>query len=415
VASTPHHLRRFGIPEHTATRKVSRAWLAFCNPGKRKEFLSVAWAMEMAGAIEQYGAPAKEVERRSQKLMASMLGIDVSTFNRRLGQFSEPDGRWDDERRRRHSTLMKAAASTGSPTEPENKPALKEMESLRPVPRKLHRRVRRLATFFNKTAGFGQAHMYSLRMPQELKPRIEKKGDHKTKDAALLAQAFGTSWFDPDRRGVNGFKGIDGWVWDPHLPDVDKCECQSGQMGLPLAASQKCGKCNGRGMIVYDHPLPDYGRVLLTFLLLKGLAQYGSVEITQEAIAEALGMDVNTVAKYEDKLEALMIVRCVAGAVTRDASGAVVDRKPHKIIWLPDRMLDEDIAQREWQRFQALRNKISDPVAWQRAEGLHVALLKDWRGKEHVLGAFWNELRRQFAAAGLNKSVSDTLLPHYRE
>jgi len=366
------------------------------------------------------------VERRSQKLMASMNGIDVSTFNRRLGQFSEPDGRWDDERRRRHSELMKARS--GSPGETQNNSVSNGMEnpsptagngseppSVVPVPRKFHRQVRRLATFFNKSAGFGQAHLYSLHMKQELKPQIEKKGEDKTRNARLLAQAFGDQWFDAESRGVNNFKSVDGWIWHPLLLDVDKCECQAGQMGLPLAVSTNCSKCKGTGMIVYNHPLADYARVLLTFLILKGLRQYGSVEITQETIAEALGMDVNTVAKYEDKLEALMIIRCVAGAVTRDAAGAVVDRKPHKIIWLPDRLLDEDIAQREWQRFQALRSKLADTQGFRLAESLHVALLKAWRGKEHSLGAFWNELRRQFAAVGLSKGVSDALLPNYRE
>ncbi len=448
MATTPHHLVvRHGLPKHTASRKVWRAWMAFNNREKRKEFLSVAWVMQMAGAIEQYGAPPAEVERRSQRLMASMLGIDISTFNRRLGQFSAPDGRWDDERRRRHSEMMKLREPSrhqdaGPPGAPGHNQASKEMENLRPVSRKAHRQVQRLVTLFNKNAGYGQAQLYSLRMPQQLKPQMEKKGEDRTKDAALLAQAFGSRWFDSERRGVNGFKAIPGWVWDPHLPDVDKCECQSGQMGLPLAVSRDCHKCNGRGdkcecqsgqmglplavsrdchkcngrgYIVYSTPLPDYGRVLLTFLLLKGLEQYGSVEITQEAIGDALGMDVNTVAKYEDKLEALMIIRCVAGEVTRDAAGAVVDRKPHKIIWLPDRMLDEDIAEREWQRFQDLRSQVADREALRRAEGLHVALLKAWRGKEHSLSAFWNELRRQFARAGISQSVSDALLPVFRE
>lgn len=420
MATTPYHLRRYGIPEHTGTRKIWRAFLSFRNREKRKEFLSVAWCMQMAGALEEYGASAKEIERRSQRLMASMLGIDISTFNRRLAQFSAPDGRWDEDRRRRHAGKMKEVralqilAGRSSLTDEPAQEQREEPSSLAPVPAKCRKQVRRLVTLFNKNAGFGQAQLYTLHMPQSLKPAMEKK-DSKTKDAEMLARAFGAEWFDPERAGVNGFKPVPAWIWHPSLPDAEKCECQAGQMGLPIAASQKCSKCDGRSFRITGNSMPDYGRVLLTFLLLKGLEQYGSVEITQDEIAQALGMDVNTVAKYEDKLEALMIIRCIAGAVTRDQSGAVVDRKPHKIVWLPDRLLDEDIAQREYSRFQALRDRVGDREAYKRAEALHVALLKAWRGREHTLKAFWNELRRQFVAQGLDRTIADILLPAYRE
>jgi len=421
MPKTPHYLQQHGIPEHTSSRKLPAFWLGYCGESK-KEFLSLIWVMTMVGALEEYGADSSHIRRRSQEYMALILGIDRSTFNRRLAKYSFPDGRWSDERLCRHSELKRAEAAKRAG--PEAGPG-----NSGPAPqRRARRQIKRVHAFFHKNASFGQAQLYSLNMSQKLKPKLEKKAG-KTTNVELAAAAFGEQWFDRTMDGVNNWKDVPGWIWHPNLPDADKCSCQAGQMGLHPG---ECQKCKGTGTIIYKDPLPDYGRNLITFLLLKGLKQRGSLVITQEAIAKALGMDVNTVAKYEDKLEALMIIRCIPGAVHRDClncainyvdhcpkcgsnSGPITRRDPHKILWLPDRLMDEEIVQREWNRFNALREKIRDREIFKRAERIEVALLKEWRGHEHSLEAFWNEMRRRLAAENLNKSVIDVLFPFFRE
>ena len=405
-----------GIPENCGTRLLDRAPLGLRpETGFKKELLAVWWVMQMAKATEETGDSDHHVRRVSQERMAQMLGMDRSTFNRHLQRFSEADGRWSPERREKHSRTMKDIARS------QGKSVLDAAM----------RSVKRVATFFNKNGGFGMALLYTHRLPKELKPTREKR-DCRTRDAEALASHWGEDLFDPTAH-VNGFKAVDGWLYHPNLRATRRCECHFGQMKFNFQST--CSKCGGKGFHLLDDPMPAAGRVFLTGLLMMGIEKNGSLQMTQERIGERLGMDANTVAKYEDMCEDLGIIQCIPGEVFRECTlsgkrftdkcaccgrtdGPVVDRKPHKIVWLPGRVLDADVAQLERERFNAhaarLR-KLEEIQQATQAQQMHHELLTQWKGSQHSLESFQSELRRRLAAAHISQGVINALLPVYRE
>ena len=456
MPKTPYPLRQKfpDLPEVMPAYKLDRASFAFRDRAKRKEFLSLSMVMKMARAIEEVGAPSTYSIRCSLKRMAAMLGIDVSTLCRRLGQFSASDGRWDDQRRAAFSAQKKAEAAerlkghvNRIPRE-RKKRRCRDCDPSRPLRKVLSRaegcdvlecghsytpqpprrkKLQHMFDFFRKQSGYGQAHLYSQAMPDSMKPTLEPRPAKNT-DAALMADAFGDEWFDRDAKGCNGWKSVHSAIWDPRVKYASKCECQSGQIGLDFDKAKGCAKCDGTGVLMSSDPMPDYGRVMLSQLILMGLEDDGVVQRTQEELAERAGMDVNTWAKYEDAWECLGMIRCVPGKVTRECShchtnfvgkcptcgnkfGTVVDRDPHKIICLWIRMLDEEIADREWQRFQAAQQQVQEKAALRLAESLHKAVMEQWKGQDHSLAAFWTEMRRRLSAAKVDKSVRDALYP----
>jgi hypothetical protein len=196
-----------------------------------------------------------------------------------------------------------------------------------------------------------------------------------------------------------------------------------------------CSKCGGKGFHLLDDPMPAAGRVLLIGLLMMGIEKNGYLQMTQEQIGDRLGMDANTVAKYEDMWEDHGIIQCIPGEVFRECTlsgnrftvkcpccgrteGPVVDRKPHKIVWLPGRVLDADVAQRERDRFNAHAARLRKQEEIQQAaqaQQMHHDLLMQWQGSQHSLEAFQTELRRRLADQRISRSVIDALLPVYRE
>lgn len=424
----PHLVARYGLPAETAARKIPSWLLAYTGP-HRKEFLALFWCLIACGALDEYGGDPKRVKKLSQGEIAQRLGISRSTLNRWIQMFSDPDGRWDDDRRERFSQSQRLRCEL-------------EGKKLRGRAR---RQVRRIHTFLNKQVGFGQVQMLTTRMDPALKPQIERgqKKSSKTADVEMAAAAFGAEWFDPTREGCNNYKASPEWSY--MLPDVTECPCVAGQ--LSLQPDNPCAKCNGVGTIALrdkdgDYvPLPDFGTALFQYLVLKGIMQFKTVDnISLRVMAEDLGTDENTIAKYRDKLELLQIIRVVSGDIykrcLRDGTvfvcrgrhgqlegscfkcgathGTVVMRKPDKWTYIADRLLDDGIAEREYRRFQELHGKVQHE-AFEKARTIHVELLQAWRGKEHSLKAFFNEMRRRLASASMHRDVVDVLIPPYLE
>lgn len=402
--------------------------MAYTGP-HRKEFLALFWCLIACGALDEYGGDPKRVKKISQGEIAQRLGINRSTLNRWIQMFSDPDGRWDDARRERFSKTQRLRC---------------ELEGKK-VRGRARRQVRRIHTFLNKQAGFGQVQMLTTRMDPALKPQIVKgeKKISKTADVEMAAAAFGAEWFDATREGCNNYKASPEWSY--MLPDVAECPCVAGQ--LSLLPDKTCPKCNGLGSTPLrdkngDYvPLPDFGTALLQYLFLKGIQQYKTIDnLRLREMAEDLGTDENTIAKYRDKLELLQIIRVVPGDIYKRClhcslefvlrwrhdkyegrcfkcsatQGTVEDRKPDLWTYIADKLLDDGIAEREYRRFQELHGKVQQH-AFEKARAIHVELLNAWRGKEHSLKAFFNEMRRQLASAKLHRDVIDVLIPPYLE
>lgn len=375
MSQTPYHLRqRFGMRADCGPdKKIWRGLLSYTGPNK-KELLSLDFAGTMAGALAQFGDPEKNVRRVSQEQLRLKLRLSRrETVTRRFDLFCPADPRWTPERRRNWSDRMKERARKAG-----KKIHDREMRSIQPV-----------AQMLNRTAGFRgkDPNSYSLRMSPNLKPDFTPQ-DKRTKTAELLAAVFGSQLFNASAR-VNGYKRVEAWLWDEMLP------------------------------------LDDYGRVILTYYVLKGIRDEfrkggrvtkpaGILEISQERVAAELSMDVETVHKYEQQAQDLMILRIVPGEIIYNGDGTVKTKTTRKVLWLTDRLLDHEICVKEMERWQQVRQRIEDQRNhWElaRASEIHQQLLKAYDGQEHSLKAFYNELRRRLTAAQLPKDLRDVLIP----
>jgi hypothetical protein len=471
MAKTPPHLRAFNIPEICPSRKLSRAVLSYAGEDK-KEFISVAWIMEHKHALAQIGDSIRNVDRVSQLEMASCLSISRSTFTKRSMKFSAPDScprcgsqrvkilsvsittrapgelqcenlscrhrftaRWDDERRLKQSRIMKKISATH--------PRWSRRKKREEARRQIRRTRKYLGCIFARNAGFGEANSYA--MPEAARPEILKGGrpDDPRFEAAALANQFGDELFDRDAhiklryKTLNGFRKSYGWIWHPNLPDARSCVCRLGQSKLEFQGI--CPKCNGAGFVVSSAALggssmPANGRIILHWLLDRGIDEEvrndsGEItkhrgileEYTQADIGRALGLNVSTVRRYFRAFRWLNLVRTIPGRVTKDLHGTVVHREPHKILWLPSRTMDEDIARAERDRMDALLSWNRRFLEKRQLEALEQAVelakrvLGEWEGQEHRLEAFWNEMRRRLAANQDHARLVNVLFPLQRE
>lgn len=427
----------------------------------KKEYVSVVWVMEANGAIAQIGEDPSSAKRVSHKQLSLSLGLrSRSTFTKRCMKFSAPDRcprcglqsvkilwnyiatrtpgglqceslrcwhrfapRWTEERRLKHSELIRALRGSSSHT--------------------IHKRRKYLGSIFVRNGGFGAANSYA--MPEAARPAILKGGrpDDPTYDAAALARQFGDDLFDRNAHTwlkystLNGFRKSYGWIWHPNLPDARRCACRLGQRKLAFVGI--CSKCNGAGFIITSRALggksmPANGRIILHWLLDRGIDEEirdkdnkitkhrGILEgYTQKDIGQALGMDVSTVRRYFRAYRWLNLIRTVPGEVTWNPDGSVKDRAPHKIKWLPWCTLDEDIARAEKDRLDALLKwnrrflKERELEALESAVELAKRVLGEWEGQEHRLESFWNEMRRRLAAHDDHARLVNVLFPLQRE
>ena len=115
------------------------------------------------------------------------------------------------------------------------------------------------------------------------------------------------------------------------------------------------------------------------------------------------------------ELAAIGLIRVAHPKPRIGADGSYV-RGPQKIVYLPIRTLTTEEADYERQRLlfaiHATRGGPAPPWMVPRLQELHGALLTDWLGKEHSLGAFWNELRRRAVGEGIFlRDVINRLVP----
>ena len=408
MSRVPVHLQKFIRAKEVPDGKVWRAhWAIRPETGFKKEYLSMVWAMEMANALPAFGAKARHSSKVSQRHLAAMQGVRRETVNRRIAVISSPSG-CKSETREKLSELARCRAQA-------------QGKMLRNGQK---RSLRYVGEFLHRSRGWGESLMYTQVNAGDRPVHTKGKGSmgDKTAHAKILADAFGENNFDPTVH-ANGYKVIDGLLWHPDLPDPQDCDCVNGQLTLN---NQECPKCGGSGTVFRDS-LPDFGRVLASHLILKGIKEENRdqgkakncLEVTQQRLADELGMDVNTIAKYERKLEALMIIRIVPGDVHRDASGSITKRDPHKILWILDKLLDEQIADREATRYatacRQAQQKGHDEAAIGRATAIFRDLLRSWIGREHSLQAFYNEMRRRLASAGVPSELAGCLFPLAKE
>lgn len=412
-----------GVPENAGPAKaVPRAIHAYRRErGNKKEVLSLYYSMILAGSLPEYGAPS--TWRRNdvpQERLAGMNGVRRETISHRLGRCSTGRRSWEPGRREKRAQAARARAAAKGLTI--RKRPLRALEAANGV-------------IFRVTPRFGHTNLHE--------GPTGVAGGKRTKAAESLAFRYGDDVFDPQAR-ANGFKEIEAWLWHPALPDPVECECQLGQ--AQLSFQKECPKCAGEGWH-YREPsklerdrglqygsLPDYARLLASYYVMCGIeddipelrtpdgeikrrgSPAGMLQIRQSDKAAALGMDEDTVRKMDWKLERLLIVKIVPGEKEYyPGTRKVKSSEPDKTLWMPTRLLDHEICVQERERFMRAKGLVRDQAAAAQADRLHLELLREWEGKAHSLGAFWNELRRRFAHHGVEKGARETLLPLYRE
>lgn len=348
---------------------LDRGWQSFKDRENKKYLLRVVWGMRAAKAIPNLGDKAKRQDGASQLLLGLMLGQDRSTTNRDIALFCGEDAV--------------------------------------------------IAPFFNKQRpSIGCVNRYSQRKQKgETAPTAENA--LKINDPAELARRYGQEHFDAEMEGVGGAGKVALWTFDEQIPKAIRCACRKGQMKFNF--SSNCTKCGGKGFkLDPERKMGPTARTVLIVLQLKGIAgrrqEDGSytppyLDITCEEIGQLCGMCPNTVSEALDEWEDLKVLQIVPGKVTYDRAGAVVHRDPQRIIWLPGLLMDDDVVERERQRFMAAlayARELANLNGWElaavhmsRIAALHQELLRRWHMSRHSLGAFWNAMRKLIWREGM--------------
>lgn len=358
--NTPTQLQPYGVGCNLGTVMLERGWLSYKDQESKKFLLRVAWVMPASKALPRPGDEAKRTDGASQQLMGSMLGQDRSTMNRDIQLFCGDDAQ--------------------------------------------------IAAFFNKwRPGIGCVNRYSFHT-KHLQPAPTKETVFKVHDPEALAARYGREHFDAEMKNVSGAGRVALWTYDENMPKPVRCVCRKGQMKFNF--SSNCMKCGGQGFALDpDRKMGANPRTLLSVLQLKGIVKFGYWDITSADLGKLCGLSENTVAEALDEWEDLKVLQIVSGKVTRDRTGAVVSRHPQRIIWLPGMLLDNDIAERERQRFAThladtrerarLNGWAQAGVHLDRIAALHHELLKRWTLSRHSLGALWNAMRTLIYREGI--------------
>lgn len=371
MPSTPEVLQeKFQIPSSAgATRAVPRVLLAF-KGAKKKDYLSVVVPMIMAGALPEHGQNRKYHRPVTQKELAAQSSVTRSTFTRRLTRFATPDVSWTEDRRAEFSKTQRESAA-------------KRGRKVHDRPVRSQRLVGELVT---RRRGFAQPNKYNLRIPQAMNPdRPECFYPPSIED--LREDATTSPFFRELSAGFKkwqGFGKVQAWVWDARLP------------------------------------VSDIARLVMTYYQMVGLGSVdertkqvcGVVHPKQETVAAACGISVRSVYKANRQWAALGIIR-VAHPKPVIKNGQYV-RGPARIVYLPVRQLTQDEAAVERTRFAAQLARAARHNAdfnAHLARSLHQELIDTWQGKEHSLGAFYNELRRRMGRGGIGQQTIDLLVP----
>ncbi|MCU1284464.1 MAG: hypothetical protein JWO13_814 [Acidobacteriales bacterium] len=367
MLKTPEHLQKqFGIPAAAGQgRAIPRVLLAYSGP-RKKQFLATAMSMIVAGALPEHGQNNKQFRLVSQEDLAGMCDVSRSTFTRRVSLFADPDSGWSDAEREKQSERQKAIARIQG--------------------KQVHNRPRRsnghAGHLVNRRRRFAEPNRYSLRLPTAEDPKKLNRYIPGTlrdiKEDAGVSHLFneGAVGF----KSWDSFKDVPRWVWDHRLPLSDSAR-------LVFSYYVMCGLLDKDG---------------------KGHVR-GEVHPKQSTVALALGMTKRTVYAANRQLEKLSLIR-VAHPKPIVTAGQYV-RGPAKIIYLPVRQLSHEEATAERERYSKALASLRDSGHDLLAAKVHRELLDAWEGKEHCLGAFWNELRRRLADAGVDRQSINGLVP----
>lgn len=367
--NTPTQLTEHGVAGNQGTAMLERGWWAYKDRESKKYLLRLAYVLPASKAIPRPGDQAKANEGASQLLMGMMLGQDRSTTNRDVQLFCGPDAE--------------------------------------------------IAQFFEKwRPGIGCVNRYSnIKLPSEQAPTPQDV--LKKHDPDELARRFGEDLFNAAMKGASGAGRVALWTFDENIPLPVRCGCRKGQMKFNF--SSNCMKCGGKGCTLDpERKMGANARIVLIVLQLKGIVgiqkEDGSytppyLDITCEEIGELAGMCANTVSEILDMWEDLKVLQIIPGKVTYDRAGAVIDRDPQRIIWLPGLLLDHDIERSENERFAvhlARTLELAKLNGWSNADihlariaALHNELMRRWLMSRHSLGAFWNAMRKLIYVEGL--------------
>jgi hypothetical protein len=313
-----------------------------------------------------------------------------------------------------------------------------------------------------RNAAFAAPNCYALAMPETARPELKAHAD-RTHDAAILAAHFGEDVYDREAE-VNGWRDAWGWNFDKDTPDAPDCVCRRQksfefQQTCPTCKGRGFtigGSMSDSGRVIL-HWLNDHGideEIRRCAGCQKSFShkqakhypkcpqcgveapiskQRGILEgYTQKEIAEANGMHPSTVRRQFTVFRRLGLVRTVYGTVWRkccckdprcklcprkrkgrslyqgDAcphcktkAGAIDHRDPWKILWLPCRTFDRDLAKAEKQRLEASLRwhrrwiEHAQQESLKAAVELSIKVLGEWSGHEHQISAFYHEMRRR--------------------
>jgi hypothetical protein len=365
---TPEHLqKKFGIPAEAGNgRAIPRVLLAYSGP-RKKQFLATTISMIMGGALPEHGQKRRQYRLISQDDLARMCNLTRSTFTRRVSSFANPDIGWSDADREKQSLRQKEIAR-GKGKQIHDRP---------------RRRDRHSGHLVNRRRQFAEPNRYNLRLPVMMNP--EKPDQHFIGSLRDIKEDAAVSHlFDDNAVGFkswDSFKDIPRWVWDSRLPLSYKAR-------LVFSYYVMCG------LLDKDKKT---GRVR------------GEVHPKQRTVAAALGMSVRTVYAANNELQEIGLIR-IAHPKPIVTAGQYV-RGPARIIYLPVRQLSQEEATAERERYGKALAAMRDTAHAITAGKLHHELLDAWQGKEHSLGAFWNELRRRLADAGIDRQSVNGLVP----
>lgn len=464
---TPEILQqRFGLPAELGSVPVPRIFQAFKGiaRGDRRDFLAVSMVGIMSGAIAFEGQHHRTVkglrEGVTQATMAQHAGCRRETITACMSRLARPAAprtarsRWLQARATRDTMLAKfelhklgcEPCAEGCPCDQGKKLEALASRHVGDEADYAPRPHRATAAIVSRRRRFGMASLYNLVLAQreEMYAVFEAESgtecsryfsrQQATEDAARMTAASfergcptvytaGTveleaahvsypaieqiaasgmaDWFDLNFKSL-GFKAISRYIWDPRLRDPDD--------GSPLGV------------------LP---RLVMSFYEMAGLleefrnektgavSKKGELEMLQPNVAERLGVDPSSIYRANCKLEALGLIRVVAGRHKQKTERGY-RRGPMLVLYLPFRRLTEAEAVMEEQRMEeACRRVLAQEGAKAYREVLgaklvHHDLLSEWRGKEHWLGAFWRELGRRLTAHGAADDLIARMVPPLR-
>ena len=376
MLKTPEHItKQYGItPTPGPGRAIPRVLLAYSGANKSR-FLAITFSSIVAGALPEYGQNRNWRKDVTQAELAAMCNVSRETYTRWMSESANPDESWTVDRRiEQRDRTRRQHEQRGHRLHDRQRLARSHVASLILRRRRFMRPNVYTPALPTRAAAQANQNLWYPGRWDEISRHPEIGG--------LFARLEG------DPQGFGGFKHIPHWLWDPKLP------------------------------------LSCLARMVMTYYFMVGLGSpdkrnrgklLGVIKPKQPTVADALGISVRSVYNANRELADLSLIR-VAHSKPAVGPDGNYNRGPQIIIYLPIRTLTTEEADYERQRllFAIHASRSGTEPSWQvpRLQELHGALLSEWTGKEHSLGAFWNELRRRAVGEGIFlRDVINRLVP----